>query len=198
MKIKWKKLAIAASVIGAMTLSTAAYASPINAIGSIAFGGTYSVPNSDLTTLEQATITGIFGMTGTGVLASPTVWTGGGLGSLGFATPIGINGASPSLVNSVLWTVTAGGINWEFVVTSEAVDGTSTSTSTGLRGSGTLYDMSDSTYAPTAGIWQLGFGEAGNFSWQSTGSTVPDGGATVMLLGAALTGIGLLRRKLVA
>jgi hypothetical protein len=31
---------------------------------------------------------------------------------------------------------------------------------------------------------------------QSTGSSVPDGGTTVLLLGAALSGLGLLRHKL--
>ena len=189
MKINWTKLAVAMAAVGALTVSTAAYANPVP-VGSISFGGAYTVPNPDLTTAEAATITSVVVITSGGVLSGATLPT--------FATPIGINGAGPSLVNQTLWTVVAGGITWSFTVNTESVDGSSTSSSSGLKGIGTLTDISDNIYATSSGIWQIGFGQAGSFSWQSTSSTVPDGGATVMLLGAALTGMGLLRRKLIA
>jgi hypothetical protein len=66
-----------------------------------------------------------------------------------------------------------------------------------LSGSGTLY-ISGGTYDPTPGTWVLSANNSGgsiNF-FSSDTTAVPDNGATVMLLGASLVGLGVARRRL--
>jgi hypothetical protein len=67
-----------------------------------------------------------------------------------------------------------------------------------LTGTGMFSIIGGNPNDNTLGTWQLGFGESGaSFTFQSTAATgVPDGGMTVMLLGAALSGLALIRRKL--
>jgi hypothetical protein len=51
----------------------------------------------------------------------------------------------------------------------------------------------------TAGTWNFSIqddGAGGVFSWSGSGQSLPDGGATVALLGLALAGIEGIRRKL--
>jgi hypothetical protein len=64
-----------------------------------------------------------------------------------------------------------------------------------IVGMGTL-DVTGSD--PTAGSYTLTANSASaSFSFSSSnGAQVPDGGMTVMLLGAALSGLALIRRKL--
>jgi hypothetical protein len=112
------------------------------------------------------------------------VWVNGGI----VPGAVGTTGAQ-------LFSVTAGSTVYTFTVTSESQDLTSPS-QINLKGSGTFSDGTAGDDA--AGTWQLGFGATGAaFSFQSTaGTNVPDGGMTVMLLGAALSGLALIRRKL--
>jgi hypothetical protein len=114
-----------------------------------------------------------------------------------FATSVGVN-ATPeiSLVGAQLWSVLNGLTTYSLTVTTEGQTFTS-GIQLNLAGNGILHDGNAAD--DTAGVWQIGFGVSGNsFTWQSTSSTssVPDGGATVMLLGAAFSGLALLRRKL--
>jgi hypothetical protein len=54
---------------------------------------------------------------------------------------------------------------------------------------------------PTPGLWTVGgftFDSGGVFSFSASGLAVPDGGSAVALLGLALIGIEVLRRKLMA
>jgi hypothetical protein len=69
-----------------------------------------------------------------------------------------------------------------------------------LSGTGTLQITGDQD---TAGTWTLdvnGGGDGDSFNFDANNEvpaiSVPDGSSTVMYLGASLTGIGLLRRKL--
>jgi hypothetical protein len=113
-----------------------------------------------------------------------------------FAPSVGVNGNAPSLVNAQLWSVLNGLTTYSLTVTTEGQTFTS-GIQLNLAGNGILHDGNAAD--DTAGVWQIGFGVSGNsFTWQSTSSTsgVPDGGATVMLLGAAVSGLALLRRKL--
>src|ERR1017187_8729983 len=113
-----------------------------------------------------------------------------------FAPSVGVNGNAPSLVNAQLWSVLNGLTTYSLTVTTEGQTFTS-GIQLNLAGNGILHDGNAAD--DTAGVWQIGFGVSGNsFTWQSTSSTssVPDGGATVMLLGAAFSGLALLRRKL--
>ncbi len=65
---------------------------------------------------------------------------------------------------------------------------------------GTGY-LSAAGYADTPGFWvflsQGNSAANGNFSWNSTTHSVPDGGATVALLGLSLLGLHGVRRKVV-
>ena len=113
-----------------------------------------------------------------------------------FAPSVGVNGNAPSLVNAQLWSVLNGLTTYSLTVTTEGQTFTS-GIQLNLAGNGILHDGNAAD--DTAGVWQIGFGVSGNsFTWQSTSATsgVPDGGATVMLLGAAVSGLALLRRKL--
>lgn len=53
-------------------------------------------------------------------------------------------------------------------------------------------------FSPTSGTWNFSTQGTGTplFSWSSSTSSVPDGGATVALLGCSLLGLHGLRRKL--
>jgi hypothetical protein len=67
-----------------------------------------------------------------------------------------------------------------------------------VSGTGTI---SGNGFAPTLGTFNFSTQEPdadGVFSFSAANGSVPDGGTTVMLLGGALAGLGLLRKKLVA
>jgi hypothetical protein len=186
-----KSIAYAALALG-LTAST--YASQID--GSIGFTGTFTqtggtigklntAHNMTLGSLQIATTSG--DLTGAGAPFS-------------FQSAIGVNGNAPSLVTHTLWTATVGAITYSFTVSTETEIFTSPA-QLNLMGVGIMHDGNPAD--DTAGEWQLGFGRSGaSFTWQGTSAatpdptTVPDGGATVVLLGAALSGLGLIRRKL--
>jgi hypothetical protein len=95
-----------------------------------------------------------------------------------------------------MWTVKAGNGNiYSFDVTSEMQTWNASQRTLIMSGTGTFSDTVGDT---AAGDWQLSFGVTGAaFTFQDTAATgVPDGGMTVMLLGAALSGLALIRRKL--
>lgn len=73
-----------------------------------------------------------------------------------------------------------------------------------VSGTGTV---SGNGYTPTTLSWSFtsqdpnsGYDPNGNPTWtfSASAASVPDGGATVMLLGIALSGAALLRKKLMA
>ncbi len=109
--------------------------------------------------------------------------------------------ASPLAVNPVtvpsgnLWTVDG----FSFVITSESEGPVSTSSLT-LTGQGVIsYSGSLGTFDPTLGSWTAVFSQTGGaqFGWNDVNfAQVPDGGMTVMMLGAAFTGLSLVKRKL--
>lgn len=93
-----------------------------------------------------------------------------------------------------LWTFTVGTTVYSFNLTSFFID-TRSSSSIHLIGNGTAFiDDGSGTYSPTDGLWDLSAGTSTTFHF-SAGNTVPDGGATAMLLGVGLLGLGALRRK---
>jgi VPDSG-CTERM motif len=183
-------LACAALALG---LSGSAYAD-IN--GSIGFTGTFIQTGGTiglLNTADHMTLGSLQIATATGDL------TGAGA-PFSFASSIGVNGNPPSLVGHTLWTATVGAITYSFTIATESQTLTS-GAQINLAGIGTMHDGNPGD--DTAGEWQLGFGRSGaSFTWQGTSASVgtptttPDGGATVVLLGAALSGLGLIRRKL--
>ncbi len=100
---------------------------------------------------------------------------------------------SPLTVVNPLWQLSIGGLSFDLLsITSidEGVPGLE------LHGSGIIHSA---LYEDTVGNWSFSANTTGTkFTFSSQTSTVPDGGTTVMLLGAALSGLGLIRRKLVA
>ena len=199
MKNKWIKFAGAA--VAALALTASVQATPIN--GSIGFTGTYVQNGTTHGNLLTATsmsivqpptvsvITGTFFTAAGGLIANVTFPT--------FYTPINVNFptlSSANLVNNNLWSVIIAGVTYSMVVSTESQTFAS-ATQLNLAGTGL---MEDGTAADnTTGQWQLGFGVSGeSFTWQATSNSVPDGGATVMLLGIALSGLGLLKKKLTA
>jgi hypothetical protein len=101
-----------------------------------------------------------------------------------------------SPAGQTMWTVKAGNGNiYSFDVTSEMQTWNASQRTLIMSGTGTFSDTVGDT---AAGDWQLSFGVTGAaFTFQDTAATgVPDGGMTVMLLGAALSGLALIRRKL--
>ena len=93
-----------------------------------------------------------------------------------------------------LWTV--GGFTFDLTTSSIVFQTTSFGGILVVQGNGII---TAAGFDPTAGTWSFtsnGPGADGQFSFSAGTSAVPDGGATVMLLGLALAGVGALRRKL--
>ncbi len=182
-----------AAVAAMIGFSATVQAVPI--VGSIGFTGNYTQTggtSADLSTATSLTIVSpaISLPATTGALVGATLNT--------FFSPIGVNGNAPSLIGQQLWSVNVGAINYTFVVgTAGQTLGVGNTTLT-LAGNGTLEDGTAADN--TGGTWTLAFGASGAaLTFNATSAnTVPDGGTTVMLLGAAVTGLGLLRKKLVA
>jgi VPDSG-CTERM motif len=107
---------------------------------------------------------------------------------LDFATPT---------INNPLWQSVNG---WSFTL-SPPIGVTRTGDTLRLSGVGVIKAPVESGYDDTVGEWTWS-GELNGtsfFTFSSTttpGVSVPDGGMTVALLGAALSGLALLRRKL--
>lgn len=159
------------------------HASPI--AGSIGFTGTYLQNGGTMGDLTTATS---FNINSTTVGTATGGFSGASL--ISFTTPIAVN---PATGLSVLWSVLVGGTTYTFTSTAETQNLTTPSalhvTGTGVISDGIAADAS-------VGTWQLGFGVSGDsFQWQSTGASTPapDGGSTILLLGATISSLGLLR-----
>jgi hypothetical protein len=185
MKTKWIIRAgmVAVVLVGTMGVQ----AVPIN--GSIGFTGTYTQnggSSDNLTTATSFTINTISVNTTAGVFV--------GAGSPTFASPIGVNPANNLIPSIQLWSVLVGSTTYRLLVTTET-ESLDTMAQLNLLGAGMITDgnSADNTF----GVWQLGFGLSGSsFTWQSTSAAVPDGGATVTMLGLALSGVALLKKKI--
>ena len=164
--------------------------------GSVGFNGSFTQDGTagNLMTATHLTIINPVVTPGT-----PTMDFIGAGAPVSFASPIGVNGSLLPMIGQ-LWSVTVGLKTYTMTVSTEA-ETQDTAIQLGLAGTGIMHDLSGAL-SDTAGVWQVGFGVSGtpptaSFTWQSTSSaSVPDGGTTVMLLGAALSGLALLRRKL--
>jgi hypothetical protein len=70
-----------------------------------------------------------------------------------------------------------------------------------VTGAGTISATGPVALDSTAGTWAFSTQDPsvnGTFSFSAASGTVPDGGTTVMLLGGALVGLGLLRKRVLA
>jgi hypothetical protein len=98
------------------------------------------------------------------------------------------------LSGTPVWLTTPGGVAYYFLITSLNIDN-QTSSVLDLSGTGTLHIDGDTD---TIGGWVFTANSLGDtFSFSSSnGVNVPDGGTTALLLGTALSAMGLIRRKL--
>jgi len=205
---QWIKLTV--PVVAMAVAGLSAQAAQI--VGGISFTG-----NVTLNTGDAGTATAVTGWTGVAGVGLPVVQSSSGnfmatapAGSMAtFATPWVFNSTSDI---PVFWTV--GGFTFDLQnshITAQNVttgsglninEGAVTVTGAGfISGNGfdsTLGSWSFSTQDPAVGT-DTGTGAA-TFSFSaSTGAippAVPDGGMTVMMLGAALTGLSLIKRKI--
>jgi len=112
---------------------------------------------------------------------------------------------SPSITPFVEWTFTIGSITYDFILDTPLTTGTITHTKVGrtnvwsvnVLGSGTAQITG---FEDTVGVFTVsGTGNAAHLSFDASGiadgDPVPDGGSAVALLGIALTGLEILRRK---
>ena len=189
---------LAIAVCGGTLLCQQAKADPM-ITGTIGFIGTV---NLNTPTVETATaVTGwhFVGNTGSPLVAIADGSFAPALGTFAtFSTPWTFTaGATP------LWSVLAGGFTFDLFAGSTVVHtGSGTTASVTVMGTGIVHGVG---YADTVGTWSFttqnppsGGGPTAVFSFSSsTGTpTVPDGGATVGLLGLALTAIETLRRRM--
>ena len=190
------KLAGVAAV--ALALTQAVQATPI--VGNIGFTGgvTFDTTSAANATEVTAWITPSVDLPPTGTFAGIAAGSPATFANVAWAfttsTPIpafwSVGGFSFELLSSTLTTHGGTpGVNGYVVV-----NGTGTVSSTNSTLDSTSISWSFTSQDPTIGsnpnTW--------TFSASANSVTVPDGGATVMLLGIALSGVALLKRKLKA
>jgi hypothetical protein len=196
MKNTWKMLAgVTAALIG---FSSAVQAIPIT--GSINFqDGTMTFNNTAITSFGNPSFVTGGALAPTGAYAS--VPSGGSSPAVTFA--VGGFVYSPGLSGLVnpLWTFTYAGSIYSFAlsaVTFSSYNG-GTQPTLAISGIGAL-SISGGTYTTTPGTFSISATGSGptTFGFVAGNKAVPDGGMTVMMLGMALSGVALLRKKLTA
>jgi VPDSG-CTERM motif len=168
--------------------------------GDIQFNGTAAFDTMDLHTATEVT-----------AFTNVKVAAGGTSGSF-ISIPDGTSVSmaapwifKPSTATIPLWSVSFGLSSFTFDLAT--VTSVSTTTTQGvlffeITGNGTV---SGAGFAPTPGIWSFTIPDVGGatkpkfaFSADTAAAAVPDGGATAALLGLALAGVEVSRRKLKA
>ena len=186
----------ASAVAVAFALTQTIQATPIT--GAIGFTGNVTYNTSSASTATEVTswitpeVTAV-----SGTFAS-------------FITPI-----APATFSSAIWVFNtgtainnfwqAGGFSFQLLSSSIVSQGGVAGTSGFVVVSGTGI-VSGNDYTPTAISWSFTSQDPKvntkpdqwTFSASANSTSVPDGGATVMLLGIALSGVALLRKKLTA
>jgi VPDSG-CTERM motif len=112
---------------------------------------------------------------------------------------------SPSTTPFVEWTFTIGATTYDFILDSPLTIGTITHTKVGKTNLWAVVVLGTGTaqitgFEDTEGVFALsGTGNAAHLTFSASttasGAGVPDGGPAVALLGIALTGLEVLRRK---
>lgn len=189
MKIKWL------AMVGALTAMavTTTQAMMITPGSGISLAGTYVTDTGDLNTANAFTsFSGVYVASDSGAFATAgvTLLTPGSVSMTAFSfDPFPGTGVTP------LWTTTSG-VSASFDLAPPISVSQPGNDSLTLTGTGTLHLAG---YDPTPGSWIFTANQGGSsFSFSSSNTALPDGGTTVMLLGAALTGLGLIRRKFLA
>jgi hypothetical protein len=203
--MKTKMIAIAGVALLTMALTQTVQALPLPPItGTINFqGGTVTLNGTGINDATAITAFGGSPVVNNNAGVQPTgSYAGTGGDAVTFA-PGGFT-FSPSLIpNPVnpLWTFSAGGLVYSFSLMT--VQSAVSLGSLNLSGTGMAYIVGANAFtgnSPTAGSWTLSTTGTGPsiFGFVAGNNPVPDGGATLVLLGIALTGVSLLKKKLTA
>jgi VPDSG-CTERM motif len=183
---------LAAGVFSCGLFSQQAQATAVN--GSIQFAGSVAFDTNSLATATQ--VVTWFDINGNAGFSSVAFGNTGDFAGIAPGTQATMAQPwifNPSTPTPGLWSV--GGFTFDLlsstIVTQAA--GELTITGTGI--------VSGNGFDPTAMEWSFTTQSAGGrtrtvFSFSANGDAVPDGGSAVALLGLALTGIEVLRRKL--
>jgi hypothetical protein len=200
MKNKW--------LIGGAVAAFIAFSANVQAIPSITGSINFENGTATLNATDPSAATAILSFGGTTIVnpalgvaptgsylgLGSTAVTGGeigtGVGGFTFSPSL-----SPTPINP-LWSFVVGGITYDFIL----------QTVTSSIGAGDTLDLGGTGllqitgFQDTQGTWSFSTAGSGptTFGFTAGNAAVPDGGTTVLLLGAALSGLGLLRKKLTA
>ena len=156
-------------------------ATPIT--GGISFAGNYTPNNSDLTLATSI----VFGSTFvTSVNGDFAVFAPGA--AVTMSSPLSINPTVTPVLS--LWSIGSYSFDAQTLTPSAQTATTLTLTGFGVINNGTPADAVNGSWVATFNTL------SGTFSWSASAGSLPDGGTTMLLLGGALTGIGLIRRRL--
>ena len=172
---------------------TAITASAVGITGEISLDGSYTV---NVANFNAGFATKFTSFSGVAVSAAPTGAYAGTAGSAvthsGFKFDPFVGPIIP------LWTFTSGGLTYSFDLVSMGIDFRNKK-SIVMSGSGLAHITG---FDDTVGNWLLSANTAGTtFSFSSTNASeeaVPEAGATLPLLGLAVMGLGLFRKKFAA
>ena len=193
------KIASVAAVALAMTQTLQAV--PIT--GSVTFDGTVQLGNAGNPVSSVASATEVLNWYGNNGAGNPYVASSSG--SLAAASFQPVTFATPWTfgTQSSLWSYLASnGDTFTFSLThinSDTVSGSPAALT--ITGSGTITATGPVAFDATGGTWAFSTQDpesGGVFSFSAASGSVPDGGATAMMLGLALSGIALLKKKLTA
>jgi hypothetical protein len=194
-----KNTLIMTAVAAAVAIATTVQATPIS--GTVNFAGSVTL-NSGSSVAGATSVTGWSGP----AAGKPYVAASSGDLSAAFLTPVTFTAPwTFGTGQTALWSfLGANGDTYTFNLLASTLPVFSGSPTTmSVTGSGTIIATGPIAFTATAGTWAFSSqdpssGTPATFSFSAASGTVPDGGTTVLLLGAALSGLGLLRRKLVA
>jgi hypothetical protein len=182
-----------------MALGFAASVQAISITGGLHMTGVSTLDNQNLGLATKATA---FASVLTQPLTATGSYAGIGTDSVTFK-PFSWNPSSAPI--AALWKFTDLGTTWVYQFDLGTITGvTQNSSFLNISGTGNLtITGAGSPYTTTLGAWTFTISNPGggnsqsfNFGFDSANNALPDGGMTVMLLGAALSGLALIRRKL--
>lgn len=193
-----------AAVAALVGFSTSMQAVPIT--GTVHMSGVVTFDTADLATATSATFSNPAGLvsSGTGSYAAPAVLPGQTVNFF----PFTFAATGPQVV-APLWSFLDAVNGWTYSFNLANITAITRTDSTDLNiaglgtvtitGPGSTYDTTGANWAFT--VSDTSGGKSGDFVFgfsSSDTAAVPDGGTTMILFGAALTGLGLLRKKLMA
>jgi hypothetical protein len=199
MKNKMIKLAVVAAA--SVALAQTVQAGLIN--GSVTFAGGVTLDTTSAGTATE--VVSWTGPQGSGLLTPVVESSSGDLAAV-FSAPVTFtpNWVFGTGINPLWSYVGLDGDTFTFNLLSSSIfsQGGSPASVT-VDGTGTITATGPVTFGATTGTWSFSTqdpsaGTPATFSFSAAVGSVPDGGTTAMLLGAGLSGLALLKRKLVA